>query len=110
MELYQIDLNVKVENLKNFNCYVNNEEIDIKSEFEIFGVTPKKGSNMVLGTEELFNKKIKELSIGWKYENLISIDENLEDYYKEYDLGIKNDTFKVKISALSNFKYSTSEN
>lgn len=110
MELHKIDLNVKVENLKKFKCFVNNEEVDIKSEFEIFGATPKKGSNLVLGAEELFNKKINELSIGWEYENLISIDENLEEYYKEYDLGIKNNTFKVKISALSNFKYSTSEN
>lgn len=110
MELHKIDLNVKVENLKKFKCFVNNEEVDIKSEFEIFGATPKKGSNLVLGAEELFNKKINELSIGWEYENLISIDENLEEYYKEYDLAIKNNTFKVKISALSNFKYSTSEN
>jgi hypothetical protein len=108
MELHKVDLNVKVENLKNFNCYVNNEEIDIKSEFEIFGVTPKKGSNMVLGTEELFNKKIKELSVSWEFKNLNILNETLEEYYKEYDLGIKNDTFKVKVSALSNFKYSTS--
>ncbi|MGK0414001.1 MAG: hypothetical protein ACJA1B_002220, partial [Polaribacter sp.] len=108
MEVHKIDLNVTVENLKKFKCYVNNEEVDIKSEFEIFGATPKKGSNLVLGTEELFNKKINELSIAWDYKNLNSLNTTLEEYYKEYDLGIKNDSFKVRISALSNFKYSTS--
>lgn len=110
MEVYKIDLSVKVENLKKFKCYVNNEEVDIKSEFEIFGATPKKGSNLVLGTEELFNKKINELSISWDYKNLNSLNDTLEAYYKEYDLGIKTDSFKVKISALSNFQYPISEN
>jgi hypothetical protein len=108
MEVHQIDLNVKVENLKKMNCYVNSEEVDVQSEFEIFGVAPKKGSNLVLGTEELFNKKIHQLSIGWDYKNLNSLDQTLASYYKEYNLGIQNDTFKVKISALSNFEYSTS--
>ena len=108
MELHKIDLKVKVENLKRINCYVNNEEVDIKSEFEIFGVTPKKGSNLVIGTAELFNKKINKLSIGWEYKNLNSLNETIEEYYKEYDLGIKNDTFKIRVSALSNFQYPTS--
>lgn len=108
MELDRVDLNVKVEHLKKMNCYVNSEEVDIKSEFEIFGVTPKKGSNLVLGTEELFNKKIHKLSIGWDYKNLNSLNQTLESYYKEYDLDIQNDTFKIKIAALSNFEYPTS--
>ena len=106
MEISRIDINVKVDKLKSFNCYVNNEEVDIKSEFEIFGATPKQGSNLIIGTDELFNKNITQLSIDWDYTNLNVLNDTLEDYYKEYELDIKNDSFKVQISALSGFRYS----
>ena len=108
MEISRIDLNVKVDKLKTFNCYVNNEEVDITSEFEIFGATPKEGSNLIIGTDELFNKKITKLSIDWDYTNLNVLNETLEDYYKEYELDIKNDTFKAQLSALSGFQFSKS--
>jgi hypothetical protein len=106
MELSKIDLNIKVENLKSFNCYVNSEEVDISSEFEVFGAIPKQGSNLIIGTDELFNKDITKLSIGWDYTNLNTLDNSIKDYYKEYELGIQNNSFKVEVSALSNFKYS----
>lgn len=106
MQIFRIDLNVKVDKLKSFNCYVNNEEVDIKSEFEIFGATPKKGSNLIIATDELFNKNISELSIEWDYTNLNVLNESLEDYYKEYELDIKNNSFKAQISALSGFRFS----
>ena len=106
MQIFRIDLNVKVDKLKSFNCYVNNEEVDIKSEFEIFGATPKKGSNLIIGTDELFNKNISQLSIEWDYTNLNVLNESLEDYYKEYELDIKNNSFKAQISALSGFQFS----
>lgn len=109
MQVSKIDLNVKVKNLKKFNCYVNNEEVDIKSEFELFGATPKKGSNLIIGSDELFNKKISEVSVNWKYTNLNILNNSLEEFYKEYELNIKNDSFKVQVSALSNFDYSNSK-
>lgn len=106
MNLIKIDLNVKVENLKNLNCYVNNEEVDINSDFELFGSTPKKGDHLIIKSEELFNKKIRKLSIDWNYKNLATLDNTFEEFYKEYELGIKNDSFKIQITALSNFEYS----
>lgn len=106
MELLKIDLNVKVENLKNFDCYVNNEEVDINSEFELFGATPKKGDNLIIKSDELFNKKIKGLSVDWKYKNLANLNNSLKEFYEEYELGIENDSFKIQITALSNFEYS----
>ena len=107
MELSKIDINVKIEKLKNFNCYVNNEDVDTSSEFEVFGATPKQGSNLIIGTDELFNKDITKLSIGWDYTNLNTLDNSIKDYYKEYELGTQNNSFKVEVSALSNFEYST---
>ena len=106
MQVSKIDLKVKVKNLKKFNCYVNNEEVDIKSEFELFGATPKKGSNLIIGSDELFNKRISDLSVNWNYTNLNTLNNSFKEFYKEYELNIKNDSFKVQLSALSNFNYS----
>tara|TARA_B110000027_G_scaffold21079_1_gene22419 strand:- start:3403 stop:7143 length:3741 start_codon:yes stop_codon:yes gene_type:complete len=106
MQVSKIDLRVKVKNLKKFNCYVNNEEVDIKSEFELFGATPKRGSNLIIGSDELFNKKISALSVNWEYTNLNTLNNSLKEFYKEYEMDIKNDSFKVQVSALSNFNYS----
>lgn len=106
MQLNKIDIHVKVENLKSINCYVNKEEVDIKSEFEIFGATPRQGSSLIIGTDQLFNKKVKNLSLGWDYTNLNVLNTSLKEYYKLYDLDIDNTTFKVAMSALSNFKFS----
>lgn len=108
MKLHKIDLNIKVRNLKKLNCYTNGEELDIKSEFDLFGINPKRNSNLVIGTDELFNKKIENLSINWNYKNLNIIHNNLEDYYKEYNLGIRNNSFKINITALSNFEFGNS--
>lgn len=106
MNLLKIDLNIKVENLKNFDCYVNNEEIDINSDFEMFGATPKKGDHLIIKSDEIFNKKIRKLSVDWNYKNLAILNNSLKEFYKEYELGIENDSFKIQITALSNFEYS----
>jgi hypothetical protein len=106
MKLLSININVKVENLKKLNCFINTENVDSNSEFEIFGPTPKLGSNMVIGTDEIFNKKITQLSVAWQYSNLAVLEGSLKEYYQEYDMDIDNDSFKMKVSALSNFNYS----
>lgn len=106
MKLTSIDINVKVENLKKLNCFVNRENVDSNSEFELFGGIPKVGSNMIIGTDEIFNKKITQLSVAWQYSNLAVLEGSLKEYYQEYEMDIDNDSFKMKVSALSNFNYS----
>ncbi|CAN0445288.1 unnamed protein product, partial [Scytosiphon promiscuus] len=106
MKLTSIDINVKVENLKKLNCFVNRENVDSNSEFELFGGIPKVGSNMIIGTDEIFNKKITQLSVAWQYSNLAVLEGSLKEYYQEYEMDIDNDSFKMKVSALSNFNSS----
>lgn len=110
MELNRIDINVKVKNLKKFNCYTNGEEVDLNADFDLFGAMPKIGSNLIIGSDELFNKKINKLSVNWDYANFSSLIKDFGSYYEDYALNITNESFKIKLSALSDFKYTNEAN
>ncbi len=108
MQLNRIDLNIEVKNLKNIKAFRDGQELPINSEFEFFGPIPKFGSKLHVACEELFNKKVSSFQIRWDYTNLNDIDNNLQDYYRSYGLGIDNHSFRFRVSALSDFMYSES--
>lgn len=105
MELSKIDIDVKVENLKNIKALNDTGELDINAEFEILGSTPKPGDSILIGAHELFCKKVDELGLSWDYSNLPIGYENLEDYFKEYNRGIKDLDYQIELSALSDFTF-----
>ena len=105
MELSKIDIDVKVQNLKNISVINNSGELDVNSEFEILGSTPKVGDSVLIGSNELFCKKLDKLGVGWEYTNLPIGYESLEDYFKEYDRDIKDSDYQIELSALSDFRF-----
>ena len=48
----------------------------------------------MLGTHELFCKRVNQLSLGWSYTNLPN---DFEQYYKAYNRDIKDDSFRLKL-------------
>lgn len=105
MELSKINIDVSVQNIKQIKAYRDGLDVDTNLDFDIFGPIPKFGSKLYICCEELFNKKINSFGIDWEFTNLPSDDINFTEYYKEYNLGIKNDSFKVKTTMLSDFNY-----
>lgn len=103
--LTKLDVAVDVKQLRNVLASNENGSIDLTSEFPLFGLTPKNNSYLLIGSNELFCKKITDFDIGWDYSNFPSDQFNLSDYYTNYNHEVSSDNFKLKISALSDFSY-----
>ena len=56
----------------------------------------------------MFCKPISKLNIRWNYKNFPTENIDLKDYYKEYNREIENHSFKLKLSALSDFNFKRS--
>lgn len=108
MEIFKIDIEVKVEGLKNIKVITNQGDVDANAEFDMLGVNPLEGASMMIGNHELFCKRIHQLSLGWRYTNLPSDFESIEEYYKTYNREIQDDSFKLKLTALSDYSFTRS--
>ena len=105
MELSKIEIDVSVNGLNKLTAQNKQGEVDINNEFDILGASPTKGSSIIIGSNELFCKPISKLNLRWQYMNLPAESEDLEDYFKNYNRDIDNLSFKLKLSALSDFTY-----
>ncbi len=109
MKFEQIRIKTSVFNLKDLKVFRDGQSIQNSNEYEIFGSTPKYNSALFVGCEELFNKKIIDFKISWKYSNLDEIEYNLREYYNGYGKDFSHELFKIKLSLLSDFNYILSE-
>jgi hypothetical protein len=108
LELEQLKISVEVKQLKNLTLHSNYGPIDEGIPFDLFGPSPKVGSYLLIGNDEIFAKDLDELKVGWTYFGL-PIGEDMEAYFGGYPYGIKNDSFKVKFQALSDFRFLPSD-
>ena len=108
MQITKIDIEVKVKELKNIKVITNQGDVDANAEFDMLGVNPLVGASIMIGNHELFCKRIHQLSLGWSYTNLPSDFESVEEYYKTYNREIQDDSFKLKLTALSDYSFSRS--
>ncbi|KAI9550095.1 hypothetical protein GHT06_004989 [Daphnia sinensis] len=104
LELEQLKISVEVKQLKNLSLYSNYGPMDQSIPFDLFGPTPKAGSYLMIGNDEIFAKDLDELNVGWTYYGLPA-GEDMESYFGGYPYGIRNDSFKVKFQALSDFRF-----
>lgn len=109
MKINRIEMNVSVSDLKQITALTNSELVDTNSAFEMFGALPSKGSYLLIGTEELFNKPVHNISLEWEYANLPDTKTNFKEYYEHYGLSLDNTSFKTKVSALSEYTYKSSD-
>lgn len=80
---------------------VNEQGIqDINSSFQPFGVRGERGSWFLAGNYEAAVKPLREVSLHIKWSQLPQETGGLETYYQGYNLGIRNDSFRVKTEYL----------
>ena len=104
LELEQIKIGVNVKQLKNLSLHSNYGPSDQSIPFDLLGPVPKVGSYLLIGNEEIFSKDLESLQVGWTFHDL-PLGRDMKSYYEEYPYGIGNNSFKLKIQALSDFKY-----
>lgn len=115
LKLVEIDIQVKVDNLRKMVVNNGGGEFDNSTSFPPFGPVPNKDSLFLIGNRELFLKNIEKLDIDIEWNNLIEQEGGFETLYKHYtnaageSLNITNDSFKVKVSALSHSKFHPEE-
>jgi len=105
MKLDNVNIKTEASKLGDFKIFVDGDEIPASNEFELFGPNPNQKSSFYIGCEELFNKKITDLKLKWKYSNIDKIENDFEDYYKSYKVNINNKSFVLGFSFLSDFNY-----
>lgn len=109
LELEQIKISVDVKKLKSLTLFSSFGPMDQSVPFDLFGPSPKVGSYLIIGNNEIFSKDLEELKIGWTFFGL-PVGEDLKSYFSAYPYGIENDSFKLKIQALSDFRFLPEEN
>ncbi|MES3019692.1 MAG: hypothetical protein V4721_18025 [Bacteroidota bacterium] len=73
--------------------------------FHPFGPQPSVGSYLDIKNTNIFNRFTKDFCVRLEWIDLPRNIGGWEDYYKEYNAGITNESFKVKLSALSQGKF-----
>ena len=108
LQLEELAITVDVKRLTKLNIHNIAGDFNNSTPFPLFGAVPDKDSEFLIGSRELSLKNIKQLAINLEWNNLPDSVDGFEGHYKEYTtyqnkpLSIDNETFKVKISALSN--------
>ncbi len=101
LELKTVNLDVNVTGMKRLNVSNNLGGLDASVPFQPFGPIPQVGSFMMVGKEELFRKELTDVRFNVEWHNLPDDKKGLRGYYKEYGLGIKNEDYRFRMSALS---------
>ncbi len=99
----------EVHGIKDLSVFNDQGQLDIQMPFYPFGSNPDMGSYILLGHSELFTKQIDDISFDIQWHNLPRIAGGFESYYREYGQEIKNDSFKVGVSGLSEFHFHPKE-
>ncbi len=105
LELDQISIDVNVEELRQFQLLTNSGAVDDTAPFELLGSTPKKGSYLLVGNDELFCKQLTKLEAGWDYFSLPTREQGLSGYYAGYPYPMGNENFTFTVSALTDFGF-----
>ena len=105
LELREIQVNVSVKDLRNLVLHSSSGPLDDSGPFELLGASPKKGSFLLVGNDEVFSKKLDVLQLGWEYHGLPLDEKGLKGYFASYPYGITNKSFKLRVSALSDFRF-----
>jgi hypothetical protein len=108
LELEQIKIEVNVKQLKNLNLHSSFGPLDQSIPFDLLGPIPKVGSYLLIGNDEIFSKDLVSLQVGWTFHDLPQ-GKDMKSFYEEYPYDIENGSFKLKVQALSDFKFMPKE-
>ncbi|EGV18804.1 baseplate J/gp47 family protein [Thiocapsa marina] len=73
--------------------------------FQPFGGIPAEGAYFVFSSDELWRKRLTDLSVRVIWNNLTGPAKDLKNYYAGYGLDIRNDSFRVRFSRRMNYRW-----
>ncbi|MDB4582349.1 hypothetical protein N9164_04290 [Draconibacterium sp.] len=89
----KIDITVSSDKTKTLLLQNDQTVIDPSKPFHPFGTIPKISSSFIVGSKEVFNKKLIRLTWNGKWNSLPN--EAFADHYSHYNASIDNESFKV---------------
>lgn len=103
--LEKINIDITVQGIRRLMLFNEYGILESSIPFQPFGAIPKPGSYLLIGKAELFKKDLTDLSINFVWHNLPDNKKGLRGYFREYGLSITNESYKVRISALSDGEF-----
>lgn len=103
-EIISLDIAVDVKGVKTFQLYNDFGVLETKKPFQPFGPSPSKNQSFIIGSNEIFTKKVDTLDIQLNWDNLPpsskNISDNFSNYYLEYNKFLSECYSKEGISPL----------
>jgi len=109
MELKNAAVNASVEGIKSAVLFNKFGPLPPDGPFMPLGVLPGPGDYFLIGYKELLVKELTQLSFQLGWANLPKSAMGFADYFKGYDEGLSNSSFKVQLSALKDGLWSPAE-
>jgi hypothetical protein len=105
LDMEEVDIQVSVRDLRTHRLHSSSGPLDDSGPFELLGISPKKGSFLLIGNDEIFAKRMDSLQIGWEFYGLPFDENGSASYFEAYPYGIDNHSFQLRISALSDHRF-----
>lgn len=102
LDVLSVQIDVNVTGLKSLTFYNQTGLLDGSLPFQPFGSIPAKNTYLMIGSAELFVKRLTALNFLFKWNNLPELEGGFSAYFREYNMDLNNDSFEVRLSALSN--------
>jgi hypothetical protein len=103
--LERVTINSDVNGSRAVKLQNNVGNLSADNPFHAFGPQPTVGSYLDIKNTNIFNRFTKDFCLKLEWIDLPRNVGGWDDYYKEYNANITNDSFKVKLSALSQGKF-----
>jgi hypothetical protein len=103
LEIKNVVIDTKVNGFNNIVLYNQYGQIDYSKPFAPLGVQPDRGAYLLIGSKEMFIKKLSEIDIAIDWQTIPPTG-NFADYYTGYDTtpAITNDSFRLAASIRNN--------
>ena len=102
LSIQDVTIRTKVEDFPHYVLQNDHGRIATAKPFSPFGLTPKIGASLYLGSKEIFSKPISQLDLELEWMDLPLL--SFEDHYEAYG-SVKTENFVVKSSILEKKKW-----
>ncbi len=109
LELETIRIETQTTGMKSLTLGSNAGLLDAAMPFMPFGPVPAKNAYLLIGNAELFRKRLTGIRFDIEWNSVPEMEGGFAGHYKEYGGGINNQSFKVKLSALSSGNFLPAE-
>ena len=107
LELEEINITTEVTGLKDLQLINEAGPLDNSAPFLPFGPLPTSNSYLLIGSAELFGKRLQSLKLKLEWNNLPKHEAGFQGYFAEYGerLEVDNSSYNFYLSALSNHHF-----